>query len=317
MLKVKKRLKRRIRIPRKTKIKNLKLKMKKRLRRKIKFLRKKKKEPEALAEEEAHKKDRDSEENKDKEHETQGEEEGQKKDKDSEENKDKEPETQGEEEAQKKDKVSEDEDDKTEKLEKTKSATVRRSSHIGTPRIRLVLSWFDEADKYTEEAKQGWILTVCKSNDGASAVDETADEVPAVDEGALVVDEPADEVSSVNETDEGANAVAVDETDDDVPAVDETDEGARDVDGKNERAPDVAVDRAEGLSVPTGVKHRPKAVAVRKNAPKLRGRPRNSTDPKKFTTAEHKTRIHARSRWVSSPFTEADSDEIEGRKKKP
>ncbi|KAG2312645.1 hypothetical protein Bca52824_024202 [Brassica carinata] len=54
----------------------------------------------------------------------------------------------------------------------------------------------------------------------------------------------------------------------------------------------------------------PKAIAVR-------NRPRKSTDPKKFTTPEHTTRTRARSRWVSSPFTEADTDEIEGRKKKP
>ncbi|KAG2324592.1 hypothetical protein Bca52824_007320 [Brassica carinata] len=55
---------------------------------------------------------------------------------------------------------------------------------------------------------------------------------------------------------------------------------------------------------------RPKAIAVR-------NRPRKSTDPKKFTTPEQTTRTRARSRWVSSPFTEADTDEIEGRKKKP
>ncbi|KAG2314821.1 hypothetical protein Bca52824_017943 [Brassica carinata] len=59
-----------------------------------------------------------------------------------------------------------------------------------------------------------------------------------------------------------------------------------------------------------GYHHRPKAIAVR-------NRPRKSTDPKKFTTPEQTTRTRARSRWVSSPFTEADTDEIEGRKKKP
>ncbi|CAH8382082.1 unnamed protein product [Eruca vesicaria subsp. sativa] len=289
--KLKKRLRKRIKILKKTKKKNLKLNLKKRLR---------------------------------------------KKDKDSEENKDKEPEAQGEEEAQKKDKGSE--EDETEKLEKeaekepkktptpprgrTKAATARRSSHMGTPRMRLVLQWSDEADKYTVEEKQGWILTVCKSNDGASAVDETADEVsavdetadevPVVDEGVPSVDETADEVPAVDEGDP-----AVDETDEGARAVSGTDEGAHDVDETDERAPAVAVDGAEGLPAPTRVKHRHKAAAVRKNAPKLRGRPRKSTDPKKFATPEQTTRIRARSRWVSSPFTEADTDEIEGPKKKP
>ncbi|KAG2305871.1 hypothetical protein Bca52824_025619 [Brassica carinata] len=48
----------------------------------------------------------------------------------------------------------------------------------------------------------------------------------------------------------------------------------------------------------------PKAIAVR-------NRPRKSTDPKKFTTPERTTRTVHGPRWVSSPFTEADTGEIE------
>ncbi|CAN6822224.1 unnamed protein product [Brassica oleracea] len=71
----------------------------------------------------------------------------------------------------------------------------------------------------------------------------------------------------------------------------------------------------------TGVKHRPKQMALRKHAtkqaPKPRGRPRKDTEPKKFTTPEQTKRTRSRSQWVSTPFTEANTDEIEGRKKKP
>ncbi|CAN6817989.1 unnamed protein product [Brassica oleracea] len=71
----------------------------------------------------------------------------------------------------------------------------------------------------------------------------------------------------------------------------------------------------------TGVKHRPKQMALRKHttkqAPKPRGRPRKDTEPKKFTTPEQTKRIRSRSQWVSTLFTEANTDEIEGRKKKP
>ncbi|CAN7028702.1 unnamed protein product [Brassica oleracea var. botrytis] len=71
----------------------------------------------------------------------------------------------------------------------------------------------------------------------------------------------------------------------------------------------------------TGVKHRPKQMALRKHAtkqaPKPRGRPRKDIEPKKFTTPEQTKRIRSRSQWVSTPFTEANTDEIEGRKKKP
>ncbi|KAG2247196.1 hypothetical protein Bca52824_086824 [Brassica carinata] len=74
----------------------------------------------------------------------------------------------------------------------------------------------------------------------------------------------------------------------------------------------------------TGVKHRLKQMALRKQAPKQapkkapkpRGRPRKATQPKKFTTPEQTKRIRSRSQWVSTPFTEANTDEIEGRKKK-
>ncbi|CAF1739940.1 unnamed protein product [Brassica napus] len=71
----------------------------------------------------------------------------------------------------------------------------------------------------------------------------------------------------------------------------------------------------------TGVKLRPKQMALRKHAtkqaPKPRGRPRKDIEPKKFTTPEQTKRIRSRSQWVSTPFTEANTDEIEGRKKKP
>ncbi|KAF2601117.1 hypothetical protein F2Q70_00028398 [Brassica cretica] len=71
----------------------------------------------------------------------------------------------------------------------------------------------------------------------------------------------------------------------------------------------------------TGVKHRPKQMALRKHAPKQtpkpRGRPRKDTQPKKFTTPEQTKMIRSCSQWVSTPFTEANTDEIEGRKKKP
>ncbi|XP_048615811.1 cilia- and flagella-associated protein 251-like [Brassica napus] len=79
----------------------------------------------------------------------------------------------------------------------------------------------------------------------------------------------------------------------------------------------------EGAAKPsgTGVKHRPKQMALRKHAtkqaPKPRGRPRMDTEPKKFTTPEQTKRIRSHSQWVSTPFTEANTDEIEGRKKKP
>ncbi|KAL0856327.1 hypothetical protein Bca101_061480 [Brassica carinata] len=66
----------------------------------------------------------------------------------------------------------------------------------------------------------------------------------------------------------------------------------------------------EGVPAPTRVKHRPKAVVKRKNA-------RKPTDPKKFTTPEQTARTRTRSWLVSTPFTEADTDKIEGRKKKP
>ncbi|CAN6849694.1 unnamed protein product [Brassica oleracea var. botrytis] len=79
----------------------------------------------------------------------------------------------------------------------------------------------------------------------------------------------------------------------------------------------------KGAAKPSGtwVKHRPKQMALRKHAtkqaPKPRGRPRKDTEPKKFTTPEQTKRIRSRSQWVSTPFTEANTDEIEGRKKKP
>ncbi|XP_056850690.1 uncharacterized protein At3g43530-like [Raphanus sativus] len=107
----------------------------------------------------------------------------------------------------------------------------------------------EEPKIYTDEEKQGWILTICKTSDGIPAVDKT--------------------------------------------------------------------DGTEGAPTPTGVKHRPKAMAVRKHAPNLRGRPRKDAQPKKFTTPQPTKRTRARSQWVSSPYTEGNTDEIEGRKKKP
>ncbi|KAF3603049.1 hypothetical protein F2Q69_00036786 [Brassica cretica] len=83
----------------------------------------------------------------------------------------------------------------------------------------------------------------------------------------------------------------------------------------------------KGAAKPSGteVKHRPKQMALRKQtpkqapkkAPKPRGRPRKATQPKKFTTPEQTKRIRSRSQWASTPFTEANIDEIEGCKKKP
>ncbi|KAL0889351.1 hypothetical protein Bca101_013334 [Brassica carinata] len=62
----------------------------------------------------------------------------------------------------------------------------------------------------------------------------------------------------------------------------------------------------EGAAKPAGTE----------GAPKRRGRPRKATEPKKFTTPEPTKRIRSRSQWVSTPFTEAGTDEIEGHKKK-
>ncbi|KAJ4917221.1 hypothetical protein Rs2_02771 [Raphanus sativus] len=188
---------------------------------------------------------------------------------------------------------------------------------------RCSLLWDDEALKYTEEEKQGWTLTVYKSNDGASA-DEGAPAVEQMDEGAPEV--------AVDEMNERAPAPAVDETDERAPAVEQTDEGAPEVavDEMNERAPAPAVDERapaveqtdEGAPAPAVEETDERAHVVEQTdegapAHSLRGRPRKSTDPKKFTTPEQTTRVPTRSRWVSSPFTEADIDEIEGRKKKP
>ncbi|KAJ4894814.1 hypothetical protein Rs2_21608 [Raphanus sativus] len=128
------------------------------------------------------------------------------------------------------------------------------------------------------------------------------------DEGAPGVDETDERAPAVDETDERAPAVGADGA----PVVDETDEGDHAVDKGTEET-----EGAEGAPARIGVKHRPKVMAVRKNGPKTRGRPRKSTDPKRFTTPEQTTRTRAPSRWVSSPFTEADTDEIEERRKKP
>ncbi|KAG2311340.1 hypothetical protein Bca52824_022897 [Brassica carinata] len=62
----------------------------------------------------------------------------------------------------------------------------------------------------------------------------------------------------------------------------------------------------EGAAKPAGTE----------GAPKRRGRPRKATESKKFTTPEPTKRIRSRSQWVSTPFTEAGTDEIEGHKKK-
>ncbi|CDY60455.1 BnaAnng16750D [Brassica napus] len=65
------------------------------------------------------------------------------------------------------------------------------------------------------------------------------------------------------------------------------------------------------------VKHRPKVMAVRKHAPKKRGRPRKADKPHKFTTPPPIKRTRTPSQYVTSPFIEANTDEVEGRKKKP
>lgn len=77
------------------------------------------------------------------------------------------------------------------------------------------------------------------------------------------------------------------------------------------------VDGTESIPSPSGVKHRPKMMEVRKHSPAKRGRPRKTANPQKFTTPPQAKRTRARSQWVSSPFTEANTDEIEGVKKKP
>ncbi|XP_018473773.2 uncharacterized protein LOC108844996 [Raphanus sativus] len=69
----------------------------------------------------------------------------------------------------------------------------------------------------------------------------------------------------------------------------------------------VETDGTEGAPARTGVKHRPKAMAVRKH------RSRKADEPKKFTTRPMTKRTRARSQWVFTPFTEANTDEIEGR----
>ncbi|KAJ4869023.1 hypothetical protein Rs2_49424 [Raphanus sativus] len=184
---------------------------------------------------------------------------------------------------------------------RTKAAARKPSGNWKSPRKRLVLTC-------DEEKQEEWLLSLCKSygepaegtsavDEGAPAVDKGADketdeldvneEAPVVDEGAPVVDEGADK-----ETDEL-------DVDEEAPVVDEG-------------APVVGAEDYEGLPARIGVKHRPKA----------RGRPRKPTDPKKFTMPEEtrtpeQPRTRIRSQWISSPFTEADTDEIEGRKKKP
>ncbi|KAJ4905959.1 putative inactive protein kinase [Raphanus sativus] len=69
----------------------------------------------------------------------------------------------------------------------------------------------------------------------------------------------------------------------------------------------VETDGTEGAPARTGVKHRPKAMAVRKH------RSRKADEPKKFTTPPVTKRTRARSQWVFTPFTEANTDEIERR----
>ncbi|KAL0656159.1 hypothetical protein Bca4012_076743 [Brassica carinata] len=94
-----------------------------------------------------------------------------------------------------------------------------------------------------------------------------------------------------NEKGEDETPADVDET---PAAVEQTEQGAS-AKETNEPATDKGAEGAE-------------------NDPKPRGRPRKSTDPKKFTTPKQRTRT--RSQWISSPYTEADTNEIEGRKKK-
>ncbi|KAL0796311.1 hypothetical protein Bca101_067688 [Brassica carinata] len=48
-----------------------------------------------------------------------------------------------------------------------------------------------------------------------------------------------------------------------------------------------------------------------------RGRPRKADKPQKFTTPPPTKRTRAPSQYVTTPFTEANTDKIEGRKKKP
>ena len=88
---------------------------------------------------------------------------------------------------------------------------------------------------------------------------------------------------------------------DDVPAVEKTD-------GTEETS------RTHARGV---VKHRPKVMKVSKHAPKKRGRPRKTDKPHKFTMPPPTKRTRTPSQYITTPFTEANTDETEGRKKKP
>ncbi|KAJ4889846.1 hypothetical protein Rs2_29594 [Raphanus sativus] len=279
----------------------------------------KEKEPEAEAEaqaEEAQKEDKSSEKEKEPEHEAEPEKdkEGCEEEKQPEEEQEARVETEQEIETNKEAEIEEKEAEKqpmetpTPPRGRTKAAARKPSGNWKSPRKRLVLTC-------DEEKQEEWLLSLCKSYgepaEGTSAVDEGA---PAVDEGAPAVDKGADKETDELDVDEEAPVV-----DEGAPVVDEgadkeTDE--LDVDEEapvvDEGPPVVGAEGDEGLPARIGVKHRPKA----------RGRPRKPTDPKKFTMPEEtrtpeQPRTRIRSQWISSPFTEADTDEIEGRKKKP
>ncbi|KAG2252898.1 hypothetical protein Bca52824_083034 [Brassica carinata] len=192
--------------------------------------------------------------------------------------------------------------------EPPRGRTKAAAAYMGRGSRTVSLKWDDEVSAVDETAlsgkdKQGWILTVFKSKDGASAVDETALSGKDKQGWILTVFKSKDGASAVDET-----APAVEQTEQAAPAVDET---PADVD----ETPAAVEQTEQGASAKeTNEPATDKGAEGAENDPKPRGRPRKSTDPKKFTTPKQRTRT--RSQWISSPYTEADTNEIEGRKKK-
>ncbi|KAJ4875509.1 hypothetical protein Rs2_40527 [Raphanus sativus] len=185
--------------------------------------------------------------------------------------------------------------EETESEEKTSTPPLGRTKANAARRLVLVspeqwianLCWdaeqmvAEEADKRVEE-------------EAAAVVEEEAEKVVAEEAENVVEEEP----KKYTDEEKQGWILTICKTSDGIPAVDKT-------------------DGTEGAPTRTGVKHRPKAMAVRKHAPNLRGKPRKDAQPKKFTTPQPTKRTRARSQWVSSPYTEGNTDEIEGRKKKP
>ncbi|KAL0826554.1 hypothetical protein Bca101_050231 [Brassica carinata] len=186
---------------------------------------------------------------------------------------------------------------------------------------------------------KAWIMTAVdsrKNSNGADAATKEPEDADMVENTEVVEEKESEENAqkddrgSEEETEPEPEAEAEAEEDKEKEDEEESEEEAQ-------KEPDEVQDEVEmnaaneieeeeadkGAAKPsgTGVKHRPKQMALRKHAtkqaPKPRGRLRKDTEPKKFTTPEQTKRIRSRSQWVSTPFTEANTDEIEGRKKKP